>query len=63
LTESRKQRDEWLKKTNDKGVMTRPAWVPMHRLEMNKHCQTFSVDNTDEMYDRILNIPSGPLLQ
>ena len=54
---------EFLEYTNDHGVMTRPVWELMNRLEMFKHCETDGLKNTQWLADRIVNIPSGVRLK
>lgn len=50
---------EFLKETNDNGVMTRPIWELMNRLPMFEHCQHDSLENTVWFADRVVNIPSS----
>jgi len=57
--ENRKARDEFLKKTNDNGVMTRPIWQLMYRLPMYKNCYRDDQDNAEYLENRIVNIPSS----
>jgi len=59
LTDSRKDRDEWLSMTYDNGVMTRPAWTPMHQLSINKDCMVFDLFHTEMLFDKIINVPSS----
>ena len=54
---------EFLEYTNDYGVMTRPVWELMNRLEMFKHCETDGLENTQWLADRIVNIPSSVRLK
>lgn len=54
---------EFLEYTNDHGVMTRPVWELMNRLEMFKHCETDGLKNTQWLADRIVNIPSSVRLK
>ena len=49
----------FLKFTNDKGVMTRPIWEIMPKLEMFKDCQSDDLRNTLWLVDRVVNIPSS----
>jgi perosamine synthetase len=49
----------FLKFTNDKGVMTRPIWEIMPKLEMFKDCQSDDLKNTLWLVDRVVNIPSS----
>ncbi|HIX87025.1 MAG TPA: LegC family aminotransferase [Candidatus Parabacteroides intestinigallinarum] len=54
---------EFLEYTNDHGVMTRPVWELMNRLEMFKHCETDGLKNTEWLANRIVNIPSSVRLK
>ncbi|MBR8537396.1 LegC family aminotransferase [Carboxylicivirga sediminis] len=53
------QRDEFLKISNDNGVMTRPIWKLMSRLPMYKKEQKGDLENSIWLEDRIVNIPSS----
>ena len=53
------QRDVFLKETNESGIMTRPVWALMNRLEMFKDCQTTDLSNAEWLAERVVNIPSG----
>jgi perosamine synthetase len=55
----RKARDEFLKATNEAGVMTRPIWRLMNKLEMYKDCQTDRLRNAQWLEDRVVDIPSS----
>lgn len=55
----REERDAFLDYTNDNGVMTRPSWRLMNKLEMYKNCQTDSLNNSQLLEDVVVNIPSG----
>lgn len=59
LLESRKDRDKFLKITNDHGVMTRPVWRLMSELKMFKDCQNDGLKNSLWLQDRVVNIPSS----
>jgi len=59
VLDSRGDRDEFLKFTNDSGVMTRPAWTLMSKLVMFKDCQTDGLKNSLWLEDRLVNIPSS----
>lgn len=56
------ERDEFLKYSNDKGVMTRPAWTLMNKLPMYENCVTFNLKNAEWLSERIVNIPSSVIL-
>ena len=57
--DSRLDRDEFLKMTNDNNVMTRPIWTLMSKLPMFKTCQTDCLENSLWLEDRVVNIPSS----
>jgi perosamine synthetase len=61
ILDGRKQRDEFLEYSNDKGVMTRPTWELMSRLTMFKNCQKGDLPNSEWLADRVVNIPSSLL--
>jgi dTDP-4-amino-4,6-dideoxygalactose transaminase len=57
--ENRRERDSFLKETNDKKVMTRPIWELLFKLPMYEACQRDSQKNASFLVDRIVNIPSS----
>ncbi|MCF8355753.1 MAG: LegC family aminotransferase [Melioribacteraceae bacterium] len=57
--ENRESRDKFLEATNSNGVITRPIWRLMNKLDMYKDCQKGNLDNSEWLEDRIVNIPSG----
>lgn len=59
LLKDRYERDEFLKYTNNNGVMTRPSWKLMHKLPMYKNCFSQDLTNAEELAERIVNIPSS----
>ena len=59
LLQDRKTRDEFLGRTNECGIMTRPMWTPMHTLPMYENCQCFNLDNADLIESTLVNIPSS----
>ena len=59
VLDSREERDNFLKFTNDNGVMTRPIWTLMSKLPMFKECQTDGLENSLWLEDRVVNIPSS----
>ena len=50
LLKDRAERDEFLKFTNENGIMTRPVWELMNRLEMFKDCQIENVENIKDNF-------------
>ena len=59
LLENKKDRDLFLKETNENKVMTRPIWRLMHKLPMYKNCQRDRQLNAEFLEARIVNIPSS----
>ena len=55
----RETRDEFFKATNEAGVMTRPVWRILNKLEMYKNCQTDELKNAQWLEDRVVSIPSS----
>jgi perosamine synthetase len=59
ILDSREDRDEFLKMTNDNNVMTRPIWTLMSKLPMFNNCQTDGLESSLWLEDRVVNIPSS----
>jgi perosamine synthetase len=59
LLKDRKERDAFLKFTNEHDIMTRPAWKLMNKLVMFENCQCGNLSNSLQLEDRIVNIPSS----
>lgn len=59
LLKDRRAQQEFLEYTNDHGVMTRPVWQLMNRLEMFKECEADGLENTLWLEERIVNMPSS----
>jgi len=59
LLNSKYERNAFLKYSNDKGVMTRPAWTLMNELPMFASCQTDDLKNAMDIVDRLVNLPSS----
>jgi aminotransferase in exopolysaccharide biosynthesis len=57
--ENKKDRELFLKETNDNKVMTRPIWQLMFRLPMYADCQRDAQINALFLEERIVNIPSS----
>lgn len=56
------QRDALLQLTNDAGLKTRPAWIPMHRLPMFRDCPRMELEVAESLERRLVNIPSSAVL-
>ena len=59
ILKDRKERDAFLKYSNENGVMTRPIWQLMNKLEMFKDCPQGDLTNSEWLEDRVVNIPSS----
>ena len=59
LMESKEERDLFLQVTNEAGVMTRPVWALLHRLEYLKDSMQDSLENSLYIEERLVNIPSS----
>ena len=59
LFENKQQRDDFLKYSNENGIMTRPAWRLMNKLEMFKDCETDELENVKWIAERLVNLPSS----
>lgn len=60
LAPSTEARDEFLKSTNDAGVMTRPVWQLMNRLPMYEHAYKGELSQSEFIEARLINLPSSP---
>jgi perosamine synthetase len=56
------ERDFFLHETNSKGVSTRPIWTLMNKLSMFKDIQCDNLDNARWFADRVVNLPSSPIV-
>lgn len=59
---SRKERDLFLKDSNEQGVTTRPLWTLMNKLPMYESCERDSLENCLWLEDRVVAIPSSVIL-
>jgi len=57
--ENRQQRNEFLEFSYKSGVMTRPAWTLMNKLDMFKNCFCENISNALLVEDCLVNIPSS----
>jgi len=62
ILKDRESRDEFLKYTNDNGVMTRSIWRLMNKLDMFKDCECGDLSNAEWLEDRVVNISSSVVL-
>ena len=62
IFKNKTQRDKFLQETNDKGVMTRPIWKLMNKLDMFKNSECDELKNSNWLEERMVNIPSSVIL-
>jgi len=62
ILKDKRQRDDFLEKTNSNGVMTRPIWTLMNKLPMFEYAQCGNLTNSDWLEERVVNIPSSVTL-
>lgn len=62
LLNNKNQQNEFLKATNNNGVMTRPVWRLMNKLPMFENCQHAGLETSEFIEDRLVNIPSSVIL-
>ena len=53
------QRDSVLETTNSSGLMTRPAWMLLHKLTPFQDCSHASLPIAESLEQRIVNLPSS----
>lgn len=58
-----KERDLFLKYSNNNGIMTRPGWTLMSELTMYNHCSIGPHRNAKMLQERIVNIPSSVIIK
>ncbi|HEY0740064.1 MAG TPA: LegC family aminotransferase [Chryseosolibacter sp.] len=63
LLDNKEQRDQFLAYTNERGVMTRPCWRLMHKLEMFSASFAGDLTTAEEIENRLVNIPSSPMVR
>ncbi len=52
-------KDAVLETLNQAGFQSRPAWKPLHRLPMFAECPRMELPLAEDLYARLINIPSG----
>lgn len=56
------ERDKLLELTNKAGIITRPLWTLMHKLNMYRNCPRMDLIVAEDLEGRIINIPSSAFL-
>jgi len=62
VLEDKQARENFLKDSNDAGVMSRPVWRLMNELPMFSDCQSADLTNAKWLEERVVNIPSSARL-
>ncbi len=60
--DNKKERDNFLKETNENKVMTRPIWQLIFKSPLYSNFQKDAQTNAMYLEDRIVNIPSSVIL-
>ena len=55
-------KNDLIKYSNLKKIMTRPLWYPMHKLNFLKSYPRMKLKTTEDIYSRVINLPSSPKL-
>jgi len=56
---NKNKRDEILSLTNKNGLMTRPAWILMHKLKQFTSNPRMNLSCAESIVERVINIPSS----
>ena len=56
------QRNALLELCHERGIETRPAWTPMHRLVMYADCPRMDLAVAEDLYSRVIALPSSARL-
>ena len=62
ILKDKEQRDAFLQYTNNNGIMTRPIWRLMNKLEMFKEAQCTNLENALWLEERVVNISSSVII-
>jgi dTDP-4-amino-4,6-dideoxygalactose transaminase len=57
-----KQRDNLIKKLNQKGIAVRPVWTLLHKVSYLKKFPKMNLDNAIKLEKQIINLPSSSQL-
>lgn len=60
LFESKSDRTDFIELAYEKNIMCRPVWRAINENDMYKNCEVFNLKNSDDLINRLVNIPSGP---
>lgn len=51
-----------LQKCYEEKIYLRPSWKPLHRLNFFKNYPKMNLDNTNSLFERVINLPSSSFL-
>ena len=60
--ETKNFRNKLLEISHQKGILLRPIWKPLHHLPIYKNNPRDSLKVTDNIANRLVNLPSSPQL-
>lgn len=55
-------RNKFINILNKKGFGLRYTWKPLHSLDIFKNCPSDNMTNSNEIYNKTINLPSSPIL-
>ncbi|SDY17846.1 perosamine synthetase [Evansella caseinilytica] len=56
------KRDQLLTALHEANILARPAWKPLHQLDMYQQCPRMEMKNAEKLTAAIINLPSGAAL-
>ena len=59
----KKHKNSIIKKCNDNNIGVRPCWKPLHKLKHLNKYPRMNLNNSEEIYNRVINIPSSSHLK
>ena len=59
----KKHKNSIIKKCNDNNIGVRPCWKPLHKLKHLNKYPRMTLNNSEEIYNRVINIPSSSHLK
>tara|TARA_B100001093_G_scaffold495600_1_gene540272 strand:+ start:3256 stop:4431 length:1176 start_codon:yes stop_codon:yes gene_type:complete len=59
---NQKKKQNFISDMNKVGLGLRNLWRPLHSLKIYNRCQSDNLDNSNEIFNKALNLPSSPFL-
>ena len=63
ILKDKEERDMFLDETNSKGIMTRPIWTLMNKLNIFQEYQCDELSNAEWLEQRVVNLPSSAIIK